>query len=84
MFGFLQATSVNVGNRDGLAIGRTERVLENVQSAPAGPDQPEPDAVISAEDTRRRKNRRTCERGRTSANLMNKPSAIEHDCNSFG
>jgi hypothetical protein len=56
LLGFLEAASVDVSNRYGLGIGRTERVLENVQSAPAGADQPEADPVIGAEDTRRQKN----------------------------
>jgi hypothetical protein len=54
--GLLQAASINVSNGDGLGVGRTERVLENVQSAPAGTDQPEPDTVIGSEDARRQKN----------------------------
>jgi len=52
LLGFLQAASINVGNRNGLGIRCTERVLENVESASSGADQPEADAVISAEDTR--------------------------------
>jgi len=57
LLGFFQAASINVSNCDGLGIRRAERVLENVQSAPSGANQPEADTVINAEDIRRQKNR---------------------------
>ncbi len=76
--GFLLPARVNVSDRDGLRIWRAERVLENVHPAPARADQPEPHAVIRAENTRR-KDRRTRQRGRTSRNVTNEASSIEHD-----
>jgi hypothetical protein len=58
-------------------------VLENVQSAATGADQPEAHTVIGAQDTRRQKNRRAGKGGRTSAQVMDKSSTIQHGCNSL-
>jgi hypothetical protein len=58
-------------------------VFENVQSAATGADQPETHTVIGAQDTRRQKNTRTGKGGRTSTQMMDKSSTIQHGCNSF-
>jgi hypothetical protein len=53
-------------------------VLENVQSAATGADQPEAHTVIGAQDTRRQKNTRAGKGGRTSTQMMDKSSTIQH------